>query len=96
MATLWELEVAQPAAIASHLRTSFNLDVPLKRVRVLLARLEDLRYVLSAPPPTLGRGRPSLLYAPVMSRDHAVRQQVQAFLEEFALDRSVLAELLSE
>jgi hypothetical protein len=96
MATLWELKLAKPAGIASHLRTSFNLDVPLKRLRALLARLEGLRYVHSASPPTLGRGRPSLLYVPVVSRDHAVRQQLEVFLEDFTLDRSALAELLTE
>jgi predicted ArsR family transcriptional regulator len=96
MTVLWELKLAKPGGIASHLRLSFDLNVSVKRVRILLARLEELGYVRSGKGPRLGRGRPSLLYAPALARDEALRQQLEKFLEDYILDRSALALILTD
>lgn len=87
MACIWELQAATPPQVAEHLRTRLGEEVTAKTAGIFLARLEEKGYLRSAPGPALAvRGRPPHVYSPLVTREDALRRQLQKFLEDHLIE----------
>ncbi len=87
MYCVWELGAATPPQVAEHLRTRLGEEVSPKTSGIFLARLEEKGYLRSAPGPSLSlRGRPPHVYSPLVSREEALRRQLQKFLDDHLIE----------
>jgi len=87
MFCVWELRAATPPQVAEHLRTQLGEKVSPKTAGIFLARLEEKGYLRSAPGPSQAvRGRPPHVYSPLVSREDALRRQLQKFLDDHLIE----------
>lgn len=96
LSCLWDLRSANPIEVADHLRTRYKRDLSAKTVGILLARMVEKGLLRSVTGPVPPRGRPALIYFPLISREDALRRQFQWFLETYRIDEEDVALLLAE
>jgi predicted transcriptional regulator len=96
LSCLWDLRSANPIEVADHLRTRYQRDLSAKTVGILLGRMVEKGLLRSITGPVPPRGRPALIYFPLISRQDALRRQFQRFIEAHLLGEEDIALLLSE
>ena len=100
LSCVWDLRSANPIEVADHLRTRYNRDLSAKTVGILLGRLVERGFLRSVTGPVPPRGRPALIYFPLVSRRDALRRQFQRFFENHLIqaeeDLSFLESLIGE
>jgi predicted transcriptional regulator len=96
LSCLWDLRSANPIEVADHLRTRYQRDLSAKTVGILLGRMVEKGLLRSITGPVPPRGRPALIYFPLISRQDVLRRQFQRFIEAHLLGEEDIALLLSE
>jgi predicted transcriptional regulator len=96
LSCLWDLRSANPIEVAAHLRSRYKRDLSAKTVGILLARMVEKGLLRSVTGPVPPRGRPALIYFPLVSRQDALRRQFQRFVEAHLIEEEDIAHLLSE
>lgn len=90
---IFDLGTANALQIAERLGTRYGVDVHPKTAGVLLLRLTE-RGLIRAEPVTFGRGRPSHLYTATLTKEGALRGQVEAFLRQYRIEEDSELEVL--
>jgi predicted transcriptional regulator len=96
LSCLWDLRSANPIEVADHLRSRYKRDLSAKTVGILLGRMVEKGLLRSVTGPVPPRGRPALIYFPLISRQDALRRQFQRFIEAHLIGEEDLDLLLSE
>lgn len=86
MSCVWELGLANALEVSEMLRTSREGGLSPKTTGILLARIAEKGYLSITAVPRIGGGRPIYSYTPVVSRETALRRQIDRFFEVFRLD----------
>ncbi|HEX4965105.1 MAG TPA: BlaI/MecI/CopY family transcriptional regulator [Thermoanaerobaculia bacterium] len=93
LSCIWDLRSANPIEVSEHLRSRYQRDLSPKTVGILLARLVEKGFLRSVTGPTPPRGRPALVYLPLVSRRDALRRQFRHFVETHWITEEDLAYL---
>ena len=99
LSCIWDLRSANPLEVAEHLGARYKRDLSAKTVGILLGRLVEKGFLRSVTGPVPPRGRPALIYFPLVSRQDALRRQFQRFVETHLVqdeDVALLELLLAE
>jgi predicted transcriptional regulator len=99
LSCIWDLRSANPIEVAEHLGTRYKRELSAKTVGILLGRLVEKGFLRSVTGPVPPRGRPALIYFPLVSRHDALRRQLQRFVETHLIqneDVALLEALLAE
>jgi predicted transcriptional regulator len=99
LSCIWDLRSANPIEVAEHLGTRYKRELSAKTVGILLGRLVEKGFLRSVTGPVPPRGRPALIYFPLVSRQDALRRQFQRFVEAHLIqdeDIALLEVLLAE
>jgi predicted transcriptional regulator len=79
---LWDLGSVNPAGVAAHLKSASGIEMTAKAVRIVLLSLKELGLVRAGAGPRFGRGRPMVVYGPVIERVEAEWWLVRRFLHD--------------
>lgn len=96
LSCLWDLRSGNPIEVAAHLAARYQRDLSAKTVGILLARMVEKGLLRSVTGPVPPKGRPALIYFPLVSRPDALRRQFQRFAEVHRVDEEDIALLLGE
>jgi predicted transcriptional regulator len=86
LSCVWDLRSANPIEVAEHLRTRYKRELSAKTVGILLGRLVEKGFLRSVTGPIPPRGRPALIYFPLVTRREALRRQFQLFFENHLIE----------
>ena len=86
LSCVWDLRSANPIEVAEHLHTRYKRELSAKTVGILLGRLVEKGFLRSVTGPIPPRGRPALIYFPLVSRREALRRQFELFFENHLIE----------